>query len=198
MQISLKKALKARGVVDAYLGSSDLPLKTSLSVFVEANRENPASAVSSATEALVDKLSERVRVSGIFARLRAAIARSNVDAGIETILAEIADIDRQIALYKMVAAAPVTADEEIVKGEIEVAHRILSNAETSRSGFAHGERAIHVSTVSKELQEEAAGRVVELRRLREDAEDRRAAINATQKVEIADEDHGFLVNIGIL
>ena len=195
MHLPLRKALKLRKQLETALARVDLPLSVELSVLVLANRENPQDAVAEGVKALVARKERQVRLLGILRDLRIAIARENVEAGIDGFLARAADLDRRIAMEKAVVEAARFPGEEHLRGEVVLVHDALRAGD--RHGYGEPSRTVTASVVTQELRSEAARNLVALRAEREAVEDERTAANAGRRIEIADGDVELLREAGI-
>lgn len=197
MEITLKKALKVRGLLETYLKETTLPLTVGLSVFSSRTLSEPMTDVSAGTEKLAKAIEEKLFASSVLARLRSSIAKTNAEAGIEDLLAMQADVERGIAIQKMLVDAKLTPDAEIVSGEAAVVRNALTSSEAT-SRFGYQEKVVTVSAVSEEMRAAAVQALADLRRQREGLEDTRTGINAMKRIEIAEEDARFLTGLGII
>lgn len=197
MELTLRKALKLRKQLETLLAKVELPLAADLSVLVGANREKPLDAIASATEKLKDRKDRLSSLSGILRSLRVAVARANMDANVESLLAEAADLDRRIALERLVAEAAPTPAEEHLTGEMALVHENLRASDRARL-YGEASRKVTVPVVPEAMREESKRRLVELRREREAVEDRRVSANAGRTVEIAEEDARILREEGLV
>jgi len=199
MELTLKKALKLRSRLEAFVGDPSLPLSTDLSIFVQENREDPTPVFVKAEGDLRSKLDEKLRASSILADLRSSIAKANAENDIESLLARQADIERSISLFKTIAAAPIRPVIDAVKGEIAVLHRQAGEDKVS-SAFAHRSltRSANFSVVTEDLREEAKAKITEGMRNKEELEDRRNAVNLTVRIRIADDAADFLREQGFV
>lgn len=197
--ISLKKALKVRKLLETNVADLALPTAVRLSVFAEASKREPSAAIDKAREQLTGKIDEKIRASAILADLRVKIASTNAAAGVEGFLAGQAHIDRQIAIAKIIASAAPTPNSDEIVGEVALIERTLATVGTvSRPAYGSPDKALAVSVVSAEARAEAEARIATLRREREKLEDARIAANASQSIEIVEEDAEFLRKLGIL
>ena len=113
MQINLKRALKLRKELEATLAKVDLPSTGSINLLIEAQRTNPANMVVLAQAVYANKVAEYVKLSHILADLRIKLDEANISSGIHRILAEVADLDRRIGIYKKVVAERVETKEHV-------------------------------------------------------------------------------------
>lgn len=196
MQITLKKALKVRKTLEAELAKTALPVEVSVSVLDKAVRADPMGSIATAGDALLKRFRELERMSEILWRLRGAIAVANAAAGIESNLAKIADIDRMVALHKQIAGAATAVSADEAKEQIELAHARLQDKETMHYGVDR--KTVALAVVDPNLKSASEDRIKSLRRDKEALEDERGAINARTTIEIAEEDAGFLREVGVL
>lgn len=200
MTITLKKALKAKKELEVLISGMSLPLTSRLSVFVQTTREAPLAAIQAEANELDGQIAVKLRASTVLANLRKAIGKANAENGIEDLLADQADIERQLAVWKQVAGADATPDEEVLKGELALTQKNLEkDAPVNRIGYpSQPEKSVTVSAVSEQLKETAEAAILTLRRRKDDIEDKRVGANASAHIQIADDDVAFLRDRGIV
>lgn len=196
MQINLKRALKLRKALEAHLSAVTLPTTVAVSILIEANQKDAMPAVEVGRLALSAKLGQARRLSRILASLRTKIVEENVRVGIDAILAEAANSDRQVALFKKVVDAGETPEAEVLQSEIALAIKDL-NREGDR-GYSRPSREVVVGVVSSEMRAAFTKEIVNLKRRKEELEDKRTALNASTMIEISEDDAALLTEAGLI
>lgn len=200
MQISLKRALKLRKELEARLVKVELPTSTSINLLSDQARSVSDGGLRTIIERGRSVVEEKCEAYGtlseILRYLRPAIVKANVDNGVEGYLAEIAHIDRVIALQKAVIALPIAPAPEVFEREIKLG---ISALEAQSSDiYRSPAKEISVAVSSVAAREDATRQLNELKRLKESVEDKRAAANASTMIEITDQHAGFLRELGLL
>ncbi len=195
MRLSLRKALKLRKELEVMLAKPDLPLSVDISVLVAANRETPLVPLEAGAATLAERRERQRRLSLILRDLRVAISRENVASDVEQMLADAAHLDRCIAMAKAVAEAEEAPGEEHLSGEVKLTHDALHA--TERRGYSEPSRTVTASVVTAAMRAAAREELAELRRVREQVEERRLAANAGRGIEIAEEEAAILREVGL-
>lgn len=193
MKITLKRALKLRKEIEANLSKIELPTTTTVSLLIDTNI---ATAIEAGAAKLDFKVEEYFDLSATLGSIRVQMATMNLSCGIENILADIADIDRRIAIYRKLASANVTPSEALLTAELAMAKKALESPEEARYG--RPVREVAISVIYEGTREEALKTIANLKRERESKEDERAAKNASMTIEIGDGYAALLRKLGLL
>jgi len=121
----------------------------------------------------------------------------NLSCGVENILAEIADIDRLIAIHRKVATASVTPADDLLVAEIALSKKALESPEEARI-YGRPAREVGIAVVSSAMRDNALATISDLKRQRETKEDERTAKNASMTIEIGDGYAALLRKLGLL
>ncbi|WP_315782273.1 hypothetical protein [Bradyrhizobium sp. SZCCHNPS1003] len=195
MKISLKRALKLRKELEAMLSKIELPTSVSVSLLIQQNVDEPAAMViGPGVRALTQRIDEYMALSLVLANLRQAIAKANVEQGVEAALAQAAHHNRVMAILKKLASAGVTPAEEQLKAELAYS---LSAMQSPERGYG-ANRAVNVSVVLPELRDKAAAGYIEAKRSLEAIEDNRAGLNAAVHLELAEGDANLVRQTGLI
>lgn len=186
MFISLKRALKLRKELEANLKCLELPTKVRISILVEDNLVDAMPVVNSSLTEFQSRLSDAETMSFVLADVRTKIAQANIQHDVERNLAQIADIDRKTAIRRKVISVGITPTAEELQAEIALAKKSLDAGQSS-DRYERPDRDVNVSVIPAAYQLTISDSLADLKRSREALEEQRAAINATQQIEIADE-----------
>ncbi|MCB1466599.1 MAG: hypothetical protein KDK08_05510 [Rhizobiaceae bacterium] len=195
MQINLKRALKLRKELEATLAKVDLPSTGSINLLIEAQRTNPANMVVLAQAVYANKVAEYVKLSHILADLRIKLDEANISSGIHRILAEVADLDRRIGIYKKVVAERVAPNKELI--EAEVKQKVADNAAPESRSYGR-DRSIGFAVASVDMIEAAREMVAAFKRRKDELEDQRVATNARILIEIPEDTAELLTKLGLI
>lgn len=193
MELKLKRVLKLRKELEAILARPNLETSISISLF---DTELPLSKIVSSREEFANRLSEFKQLSRILANLRIALAKKNVEEGIERLLSDIADIDRCITTFRKISGSELTPAAGILQAEIAMSRKDLDSPKDAYS--RNPAREVAYSIVSEDIKIAALEAIAEFKRQREVLEDERALINSTITVSVADADVELLRKLIIL
>ncbi|ARQ95428.1 hypothetical protein [Bradyrhizobium phage BDU-MI-1] len=192
----MKRALKLRKELEALVAKVELPTSVQLSLLVESNITHPNAALKPGAEALVKRIDEYQKLSQLLAVIRVEIAKANVANGVEEALAEAAHATRMMSIFKKLASGGVTPAFEQLTAELRYSKQALTAGQTA--GYGRPDRSVNVSVVLPELRDKAAESYTGWKRTLEAIEDARTGKNASQFIEIADEEGQLLQQLGIL
>lgn len=199
MKLSVTKALRLRSALEERLKAFDVKAVVELDVDSRRVQEDAKSVIDEAAEGVSARLETFGRLSALLASIRTAIARQNVESGVEAILAQQGDIDRQIAKLKsLVAVARVDVDSVNNKIARKTASLKAPQQSASYYGQAKETETISFNTISNEFATELEGRILELRRKKVELEDNRSVANAHASIEIGDDDYALLNQQGVI
>ncbi|MGJ4953106.1 hypothetical protein [Bradyrhizobium sp. HKCCYLS20291] len=176
------------------LGKIELPTNLSLSLLIQQNVDDPSTVIGPGVQALTRRIDEYMALSLVLANLRQAIAKANVEQGVEAALAQAAHHNRIMAILKKLASAGVTPADEQLKAELAFSLDALRIPERSYGAT----RAVTVSVVLPELRDKAAAGYIEAKRSLEAIEDNRAGLNAAVHLELAEGDANLLRQLGLI
>lgn len=199
MKFTVTKALRLRSAIEEKLKSYDLKATVELDVDSKRVQNGPADVIAEAAAGLSVRLETFARLSALLAKVRIAITKANVESGVEEILAQQGNIDRQIAKLKQLVAAP-RVDLDSVDNKIT--RRLQSLKSPSPQAGYYGSSAekatLSINTVTETVAIELEKQLVDLRRTKAELEDSRTVANARADIEIGDDDHRLLIEQGIV
>lgn len=201
MKLSLTKALRLRSAIEDKLKSFDVKATVELDVDSKRVQEDPKSVIEGAAVGLSERLETFYRLSNLLASVRTAIAKANIESGVEEILAEQGDVDRRISKLKQLVSAP-RVNFDSVQSKVE---RKLQSLKTPQQGSpyypsrqASESETISFNTVTDAVAVTLEAELVKLRRAKAELEDNRAIANARTEIQIGEDDHALLVELAIV
>ena len=198
MKFTVTKALRLRSAIEEKLKSYDLKATVELDVDSKRVQSGPATVIEEAANGLSVRLETFARLSALLAKVRVAVAKANVESGVEEILAQQGDVDRQIAKLKQLVATP-RVDLDSIDNKIS---RRLQSLKTPPSvgyyGHTSETASISINTVTDAVAADLEKQLVALRRRKVELEDGRAIANARADIEIGEDDHNLLIEQGIV
>lgn len=194
-RLTLRKALRIKKQIEATLRSSAPNATVSIDIDDAKASQDVENHLLSAAALVKRDLAAHIRLSAILSSMRLSVETANVVSGVSALLSEIAHLDRAISAYKLLSGVePFRAD--LVQAKIG-RKRAAATAPAQPVGYgrsAEDATSISVSAFDgislEHLKQELAG----LRKRREDLEEQRLGLNAseTNAVEIGDDDIAFL------
>lgn len=199
MKFTVTKALRLRSAIEEKLKSYDLKATVELDVDSKRVQNGPADVIAEAAAGLSARLETFTRLSALLAKVRIAIAKANVESGVEEILAQQGNIDRQIAKLKQLVAAP-RVDLDSIDNKITRRLQSLKTPSPSASYYGHSAEtaSLSINTVTETVAADLEKQLIGLRRTKAELEDSRAVANARAEIEIGDDDHRLLIEQGIV
>ena len=200
MKLNLKRALKLRKELEVTLAQFALPSLVTLSLLVPENVNDPLAAINVGRQDSLKALEEYNQLSQILADVRTKVAKENATFGVEDLLAEIAHTDRLIGLARKISASEITPPIAQLSAEIALLHKDLADGgqPDAYGRRSRTEKTVNVALTSEMVRDQAKQTVIELKRVRESQDDKRAYINGSFTIEIADETANLLRKIGLL
>jgi hypothetical protein len=113
MQITLRKANAIQAEINELLKELEL------SSFVKINEfQEPDTVVETAHKLFFENVSRRVNLVTALYEIRKAVSRTNSEAGIDTLLADVAFLDKQLAFYSNLSKKTPRLEKKVLNGKI--------------------------------------------------------------------------------
>jgi hypothetical protein len=193
MKMNLKRALKLRKELEAHLKSPNIPMTVSIPLIVEVDI---AKVLDEGRAKLAAAIMQTKTLSAILAGVRVAIAKANVEAGIEEILADLANLERQVRIMALMGSE--TPSLEMIMAEVAMAKKALETPVETRYGSPAREKHLPVYLMTTDAVETHQAKLIDIKREREALEDKRAFINSSVTIEIPDDNAELLRKLGII
>jgi hypothetical protein len=192
MEINLRKANAIQAEIRKAISASESKNSISVSEFVE----NLAGELETAKAAYVTDVKRKVALTNALYNIRKSVAEANATAGINGILTEVQGVEAEMAIYTKVANETVGKSLSEIQARLE---KIKTAPADTRSAI-YGERFNNVETsvVEQASVDHAKGRVKELKRQRQNLQDKLLALNVNSLITISATDEVVLKLEGIL
>lgn len=189
-KINLRRAQKLRKELEASIKSPVAVHQYSLI------QSNSAEEYEAAQNKLRESLLDALRLSEILQSLRQEMARSNLESGVEKILATMGHVSRKISLVSTLVATGAITPEALAAG-IEFSKKRL---EAKEDAYSYGGASTHsaVSLLTPADKTHFEGVLKQEKRYLGVLEDQRNALNVSTFIEISDESTAFLLDRGLL
>lgn len=192
MEINLRKANAIQAEIRKAISASEAKNTISVSEFTE----NLAGELETAKADYVTDIKRKVALTNALYNVRKSVADANATAGINGILTEVQGIEAEMSIYSNVASQSVGKSLTEIEARLE---KIKTAPQDARSAI-YGERYNNVETsvVEQETVDTAKARVKELKRQRQNLQDKLLALNVNSLITISAVDEAVLKLEGIL
>ena len=192
MEINLRKANAVQAEIRKAINAHAVDSNVSVSEFTQ----DLNGAILSAKDAYLTNLNRKVALTTALYNIRKSVANANATAGINGILTDVQRIEAVMALYSGVAGQTVSKSLAEIEARLE---KIKSAPADARSSI-YGERYNNVETsvVEQTTVDNAKAQVKELKRERQNLQDKLLALNVNSLITISAADEAVLKAEGIL
>jgi hypothetical protein len=182
--------------LEGILHAPTTPTTVTLSLMIDQNIDG---AFVAARQEMVQRISELKTLSAVLADVRVKIAAVNVTSGIEQLLADMANIDRQVKIVGLMSVGSLMPSSDLIMAELQMAKAALTQADDTHTRL-YGARAKTISfgLMSPEDVKTVKAGLTAFKREREALEDKRAFINSSTFIEISDDGAELLTQLGII
>lgn len=199
--LTLRKALRLKKQMEDEARCFDASLTVEIDIDSKA-ADNIKEHLQSEEAKYLKDIENSVRLSKILSELRDNIDKSNTNSGVNTFLARIAHIDRQLLMLKSISDAQAV-DEETLSNKIIRKREALSKGNDTQPRYGRNlesESSVSACVLSDEIITQYKVKILSLRKERETLEDERLILNNSPKnaIEISEDDVSFLSGIGIV
>ena len=192
MEINLRKANAVQAEIRRAINSAEAKDTVSVTEFTQ----DVGVAVVMATGEFDKEVIRKVALTNALFNIRKSVGQANATAGINDILATVQGIDAVMAIYSNVAnkSAGKTLDE--INARIEK----IKNAPADSARSIYGDRynTVETSVVTCEAIADAKAKVKDLKRQRQNLQDKLLALNVNTMVTVSADDEAVLKAEGIL
>lgn len=192
MEINLRKANAIQAEIRKAISASEAKNTLSVSEFTV----NLSGEYDCAKAQYVSDVKRKVALTNALYNIRKSVAEANATAGINTVLTDVQGIEAEMAIFSKVANETVGKTLAEIEARLE---KIKSAPQDARSAI-YGERYNNVDTsvVEQETIDNAKARVKELKRQRQNLQDKLLALNVNTLITIGGVDENVLKLEGIL
>lgn len=192
MEINLRKANAVQAEIRKAINANAVSNSVSVSEFTQ----NLAGEIETAKAEYVTSVKRKVALTNALYNIRKSVANANATAGINGILTDVQGIEAEMAIYSGVATQTVAKSLTEIEARLEK----IKNAPQDARSAIYGERYNNVETsvVEQETVDHAKNRVKELKRERQNLQDKLLALNVNTLITISGVDENVLKLEGIL
>lgn len=152
--------------------------------------------VATAIEAFVTDTKRKVALTNALYNIRRSVAEANATAGINGILTDVQGIEAEMAIYSAIVGKQVAKNLDEIKARVQK----LKDAPQDARSAIYGERysTVETSAVDQATITNAKARVVELKRQRQNLQDKLLALNVNSLITVSAVDEMVLKVEGII
>lgn len=175
MKINLRKANAFQATINEVMKE----ISVSGTVTVSPFASEPDLEVASGNDKFMDAMNRRMRLLDALYYIRDAVSKANSDSGVDTILASVAKLDRQIGLMKEIVSNGEAIGIRELRGKLTKA----AAADSDRHSF-YGSDEVSTSVFTAENVDHAKQKIAEMRRIKVNYQDDLLSLNVTNTIEM--------------
>lgn len=187
MKINLRKANAIQVAINETIKSLEFNDTASINEFQDAANE-----ISAASAKFSSNLVRRVDLLNALYEIRKAVASANNGAGINSRLADVARLEKDIQFFSTYAKASATTDDAVIKGKLEKIRNYKEQSYTFRS------ETVDTSIFAEAQVESFKGIVSAAKKQKQKLQDELLALNVRTEIEFSDATVTTLTNENIL
>ena len=173
MEISLRKANALQHAINEMLGTLDLGTEVSVNEF-----EKPSEKVSEATNRFETHLATRSKLLGVLYEIRKAVAHANAASGIDSLLADVAMLDKDMQLYGRLSKLESAVANDVLVGKLG---KIKGRDKADVYG-RFGDDTVTTNIFNKEKIEEFKAELARLKRAKTALQDSLLELNVSTTI----------------
>lgn len=187
MKITLRKANALQQAIVEAVAGLELATEVTINEF-----ERPTAKVEEAKNKFVANMSTRTSLVAIQYEIRRAVARANTQAGINDLLADVAMVEKDIALYARLSKLRPVLDNDVMVGKLG---KIKGRSEDQFYG-----REDHLSTTifTADEIEEFKSSLSALKKKKVGLQDTLLELNVQTEIELSSDAERVLAQAGII
>ena len=113
MKVSLRKANALQSAINEVIAGLDLSTEVSINEF-----EKPTAKLAEAQDRFTANLKTRSNLQSAVYEIRRRVAEANADSGINNLLADVASVDKEIALFGKLAKVVPALSNDVIVGKL--------------------------------------------------------------------------------
>ena len=187
MNITLRKANAVQLSINEMVKGLTFDTSVSLNEFEDATAQ-----ITAVRDVFDTHRATRTRLVGALYEIRKAVAGANADAGINDMLAEVAQLEKEIQFYNTFATKNARLSDAVIAGKME---KIKNTSEESRM---YRSDTVDTGIFTKQEVEEFKRTVADLKRQKQKLQDTLLELNVQTEIQLDEETARFLERADIL
>jgi uncharacterized protein YdcH (DUF465 family) len=194
MEINLRKANAIQAEIRRAINAADAKDTVSVTEFTQ----DIAKVVNDATADFGREVARKVALTNALFNIRKSVGQANATAGINDVLATVQGIDAVMAIYSNVASKAAGKTLEEINARVEKIKNTPADASARASIYGDRYNSVDTSVVTCEAITDAKAKVKDLKRQRQNLQDKLLTLNVNTLVTVTAEDEAVLKTEGIL
>ena len=192
MEINLRKA----NAIQAEIRKAITAVKAENTVNVTEFTQDVAGTISKAAADYKAAVDRTIQLTTALYNIRNSVAEANANAGVNTILGQVEAVDKLMGIHSIVAGVQVAKTLDEINARLEK----LKNQTGDSASRIYGDRynTVETTVVDQETVNAAKAKVKELKRQRQNLQDKLLSLNVNQQITITAADEAALKEEGIL
>lgn len=187
MKITLRKANAIQASINEALKGLEFNSVVSLNEF-----QKPQEEIKKASEKFAENLKERDNLIGALYSIRRAVSDANNEAGIDSRLADVARLERDISFYSPLAKAQVSVENDVLVGKLG---KLKGRQEDAYSRY---ENEVQTSHFAKETIESFKTRLSTAKKQKQKLQDELLTLNVKTEITLSTETVDVLTKLNVL
>jgi uncharacterized protein YdcH (DUF465 family) len=194
MEINLRKANAVQAEIRRAINAAVANDTVSVTEFTQ----NVEQTIQQATAEFQKEVARKVALTNALFNIRKSVGQVNATAGINDILANVQGIDAVMAVYSNVATKSAGKSLDEITARVDKIKNAPADASVRASIYGDRYNSVDTSVVTCETIADAKAKVKELKRQRQNLQDKLLALNVNTMVTVGGEDEEVLKAEGIL
>jgi uncharacterized protein YdcH (DUF465 family) len=194
MEINLRKANAVQAEIRRAINTAVANDTVSVTEFTQ----NIDQTIQQATAEFQKEVARKVALTNALFNIRKSVGQANATAGINDILANVQGIDAVMAVYSNVATKSAGKSLDEITARVDKIKNAPADASVRASIYGDRYNSVDTSVVTCETIADAKAKVKELKRQRQNLQDKLLALNVNTMVTVSGEDEEVLKAEGIL
>lgn len=187
MKITLRKANALQQAITEAVAGLEIATDVAINEF-----ERPTAKIDEAKSKFTANMTTRSKLMGVQYEIRKEVARANATAGINDLLADVAMLEKDIAVYARLAKIRPSLENDVIVGKLG---KIKGRSEDQ---FYGREDHVQTSIFSEAEIEEFKSKLAELKKQKVSLQDSLLELNVQTDIELSDEAEHLLARAGII
>jgi hypothetical protein len=187
MKVTLRKANALQAAITEAVAALDITTDVTINEF-----ERPTAKIEEAKNKFTTHMATRSKLMGVLYEIRRSVARANAEAGINDHLADVAMIEKDIALYTRLSKLRPALENDVIVGKLG---KIKGRSEDQ---FYGREDVVQTSIFTEAEVEEFKTTLAALKKQKVSLQDSLLELNVQTEIEVSEESEKLLARAGII
>lgn len=190
MKISLRKASVLQNGINDAVKSIDLKTEISINEF-----QSPEHEILQASNRIKSEIARRDSLVSALYEIRKLVSHANHTAGVDSRLADIAHLDKQIQNYSALAGKEVRDNMDVIKGRLD---KIRNRPQETRNIYGGVVDTVNTSVLEAEDVKTFKNLVIQARKAKQKFQDEVLELNVRTEVQLSERTVQTLTQEGLV